>query len=124
MLHMSAVFVSDTLAGRYCCIAVLACQVLSQIPIQDAYNEYYDFVVDICDIGVESFATRAQTLLVDHLREHYGYGIANWCKTFWTEARGRICLAHSRYAGCNNNMGIEVSWRDIKKLLPGSRPYC
>ncbi len=29
-----------------------------------------------------------------------------------------MCLAHSRYAGWNNNMGIEVSWRDIKKLLP------
>ncbi len=90
-------------------------------PNQDADNEYYDFVVDICDIGVESFATRAQTMLVDHLRKHYGDGIANWCKTLWTEARGRMCLAHSRYAGCNNNMGIEVSWRDIKKLLP---PNC
>jgi hypothetical protein len=31
-----------------------------------------------------------------------------------------MCLAHSRYAGCNN-MGIEVSWRDIKKRLP---PNC
>ena len=46
---------------------------------QDAYSEYYDFVVDVCDIGVESFVTRAQTMLVDHLREHYGDGIANWC---------------------------------------------
>ncbi len=35
------------------------------IPNQDAVSEYYDFVVDICDIGVESFATRAQTMLVD-----------------------------------------------------------
>jgi hypothetical protein len=32
-----------------------------------------------------------------------------------------MCLAHSRYAGCNNNMGIDVSWRDINKLLP---PNC
>jgi hypothetical protein len=87
-------------------------------PNQDAYNEYYDFVVDICDIRIESFATSAQTMLVDHLCKHYGDGIANWCKTFWTEARGRMCLAHSRYSGCNNNMGIEVFWRDIKKLLP------
>jgi hypothetical protein len=90
---------------------------VNYFPNQDAYNEYYDFVVDICDIGVESFATRAQTMLVEHLREHYGDGIANWCKKFWTEARGRMCFAHSRYAGCNNNMGIEVSWHDIKKLL-------
>ncbi len=57
----------------------------------------------------------------EHCSKHYGDAIANWCKTFWSEARGRMCLAHSRYAGCNNNMGIIVSWRDIKKLLP---PNC
>ncbi len=34
--------------------------------IEDAYNEYYDFIGDICDIGVESFAARAQTMLVDY----------------------------------------------------------
>jgi hypothetical protein len=82
-------------------------------------------VVNICDImiGVESFATTsAQTMMVDHLREHYGDGIANWCKTFWTEARGRMCLAHNRYAGCNNNMGTKVLWSDIKKLLPQNCP--
>jgi hypothetical protein len=56
-------------------------------PNQNAYSEYYDLVVDICDFGVESFATCAQTMLVDHLREHYGHGIANWCQTFWTEKR-------------------------------------
>ena len=27
-----------------------------------------------------------------------------------------MCLAHSRYAGCNNNMGVEVSWRLIKSI--------
>jgi hypothetical protein len=59
-------------------------------PNQDAYSEYYDFVVDICDIGVESFATRAQTMLVDHLREHYGDGIANWCKTFLDGNTGTV----------------------------------
>ncbi len=95
--------------------------IVKYFPNQDEYNEYNDFVVDICDIGIESFATRAQTMLVDHLSKHYGDAIANWCKTFWSEARGRMCLAHSRYAGCNNNMGTEVSWRDIKKLLP---PNC
>ncbi len=30
-----------------------------------------------------------------------------------------MCLAHSRYGGCNNNMGVEVSWLEIKKLC-----YC
>jgi hypothetical protein len=69
-----------------------------------------------CDIRVDTFATRAQAMLVDHLRAEYRDEIADWCKTLWINARGRMCLAHSRYAGCNNNMGIEVSWRDIKKL--------
>jgi hypothetical protein len=92
-------------------------------PNQDVYSEYYDFVVDICDIWVESFATRAQTrtMLVDHLSEHYGNGIPYRCNTFWTEVRGRMFLVHNRYAGCNNNTEIEVSWRDIKKLPP---PNC
>ena len=44
---------------------------------QDAYSEYYSFVFDKCDIGVVSFAARAQTMLFDHLREHYGNGIAD-----------------------------------------------
>ncbi len=60
--------------------------------------------------------TRAQTMLADHLREHYGIGIAKWCKSFWTEAQGRMCLAHSRYAGCKNNIGIEVSWRTSRSF--------
>ena len=30
-----------------------------------------------------------------------------------------MCLANSRYAGCNNNMGVEVSWRNIKRVCPG-----
>jgi hypothetical protein len=34
-------------------------------PNSAAYDDYYDLAVDICDIGVESFATRAQTMLVD-----------------------------------------------------------
>ncbi len=44
-------FVSDPVAGRYSHV--------KYFPNQDAYSEYYDFVVDICDIGVESLATRA-----------------------------------------------------------------
>jgi hypothetical protein len=55
---------------------------VSRFPNQAAYNEYYDYVVDICDIGVEGFATLAKAMLVDHLRVEYGVGIADWCKTF------------------------------------------
>ena len=72
MLHMSAVFVSDTPARRYRRIAALQYSHVKYFPNQDVYTKYYYFVVDICDIGVESFATRAHTMLVDHLREHYG----------------------------------------------------
>ena len=93
---------------------------LKYFPSVDAYNDYYDIVVDICDIGVESFAVRAQTMLVDYLRTNYGDSVADWCRDFWTAARGRMCLAHSRYGGCNNNMGVEVAWRDIKHLCPAS----
>ena len=64
---------------------------------------------------MEQFATRVQTLLVQYLRARYGDDTANWCETFWTGDRGRYCLVHSRYAGCNNNMGVEVTWRDIKR---------
>ena len=33
---------------------------------------------------------------------------------------GRYCLAHAGYGGSNNNMGIEVDWQDVKKLVPPS----
>ncbi len=50
---------------------------VSRFPNQRAYNEHYDFVVDISDIGVDGFATRAQAMLVDHLRAEYGDEIAD-----------------------------------------------
>ena len=55
-------------------------------------------------------------LLVVYRRETYGDGPADWCEEFWTGDRGRMCLAHARYAGSNNNMGVEVSWRLIKEI--------
>ncbi len=88
-------------------------------PNQDVYYEYYDYGVDLCDLCVESFATHAQTMLVDHLCEHYGDGIANWCRTFWSEARGRKCLAHSLYAGCNN-----TTWESKCHDATSRSSYC
>jgi hypothetical protein len=32
------------------------------------HNEYYNYVVDICDIGVDTFVMQAQVMLVEHLR--------------------------------------------------------
>ncbi len=53
-------------------------------------------------------------MLVQYLRTRYGDDTANWCERFWTGDRSRYCLVHSRYGGCNNNIGVEVTWRDIK----------
>ena len=55
-------------------------------------------------------------MLVEYLRAHHGNGPADWYERYWSGARGRYCLVHSRYAGCNNNMGVEVGWREIKKI--------
>ncbi len=75
--------------------------------------------VDISEIDVNSFATRNQEMLVDYLREKHCGKVADWCRGFWTAERGRMFLAYSRYARCNNNMGVEVSWRQIKRVCPG-----
>ncbi len=44
--------------------------------------DYHDIDVDICDVWVETFATRCQRLLVDYLRSTYGNEVANWCSDF------------------------------------------
>ena len=87
-------------------------------PNRAAYDDYYDIAVDIADIGVLSFAGRAQSMLVEYLATSYGEKVAKWYEEFWTGSRGRMCLAHSGYAGCNNNMGVEASWKNIKGLCP------
>jgi hypothetical protein len=76
-------------------------------------------VVDAGEIGVGQFkfATRVQIMLVEFLLVQYSDATSNWCERlgYWTGDRGRYCLVHSSYAGCNNNMGMQVSWQDIKK---------
>ena len=89
---------------------------VKQFPDVQAYDDYYDIIVDIGEVGVESFADRVQQLLIDYLRETYGDAPADWCREFWTGDRGRMCLSHARYAGSNNNMGVEVSWKLIKEI--------
>ena len=88
-------------------------------PNRATYDDYYDIAVDIGEVGVDSFATLIQEMLVNYIRAKHGDSVADWCRDFWTGERGRMCLAHSRYAGCNNNMGVEVSWRNIKRVCPG-----
>ena len=102
------------------CLAAIAADNYSHLQYfggrRDAYDDYYDIVVDISEVAVPEFATRVQELLVDYLRETYGDGPADWCREFWTGDRGRMCLAHACYAGSNNNMGVEVSWLLIKEI--------
>ena len=93
-----------------------------QFPTRAACDDYYDRVVDIGEVGhpatvgVPEFADRFQGLLVDYILAKYGDKPADWCREFWTGGRGRMTLAHARYAGSNKNMGVEVSWRLIKKV--------
>ena len=61
----------------------------------EAFDDYYDIVIDIGEAAIPEFATRVQELLVDYLREKYGDGPADWCRNFWTGDRGRMCLAHA-----------------------------
>ncbi len=48
------------------------------------YDDYYDIVVDTGEIGVDQFAKRVQSLLVQYLRARYGDDTANWCARSWT----------------------------------------
>jgi hypothetical protein len=41
-------------------------------PNRAAYDDYYYIAVDIGEVGVDSFATRIQEMLVDYLRDKYG----------------------------------------------------
>ncbi len=59
-------------------------------------------------------------MLVDYIRATHGNQPADWARDFWTGERGRYSIAHAKYAGCNNNMGVETLWRLIKKILPKS----
>ena len=70
-------------------------------PNRAVYDDYYDIVVDISEVGVEKFASLVQELLVDYLRTKYGDEVADWYRDYWTGDRGRRCLAHSWYAGRN-----------------------
>ena len=45
---------------------------------------------------------------------------ANWFLVTWTGENGHYSYAHAKYAGSNNNMGIEVDWRDMKGECPSS----
>ncbi len=64
-----------------------------------------------------SFDESAQKFLVDYFCT-VDPGAAEWYSDNWCGERGRYCLCHAGHAGSNFNMGVEVDWRDIKKLCP------
>ena len=45
---------------------------VNQFPSREGYDDYYDRVVDIGEVGVPEFADRVQELLVDYIRAKYG----------------------------------------------------
>ena len=51
---------------------------------RQGYDDFYDILVGIGDIGVLSFAVRAIALLEDYLREMNGDACANWFRDYWT----------------------------------------
>ena len=52
-----------------------------------------------CDIGVESIATWVQEMLIDCFRVTYNNNVVDIVRDFWTDERGRECLAHNCYGG-------------------------
>ncbi len=46
-------------------------------PNRAAYDDYYDIAVDIGEVGVDSFATLNQEMLVDYLRDKHGDSVAD-----------------------------------------------
>ena len=100
---------------------------------REKYDDFYEQVVRVKDIvlfGVFSFADTAQKLLVSYLREDLEQPRAGtWYEDTWTGENGHYSLAHAGYTGSNNNMGIEVDWRDMKHeswpsmwTLPAMKP--
>ena len=85
------------------------------------YDGFYKQAIRVTNISILSFAEHVQSLLVDYIRNVLQQsGAADRFRTWWTGDRGRYCLAHAGYGGSNNNMGVEVDWRDVKKLVPPS----
>ncbi len=84
---------------------------------QATYEEFFGILLRDVGIDVLSFAESVQKLLVDYLRR-VDPPAANLYRDDWCGERGRYCLCHAGHGGSNSNMGVEVGWRNIKKLCP------
>ena len=89
-------------------------------PSRAAYDDFYSIALRVVDIARTPFAEYVQLLLVQYLAAKVSGQTSAWFEQFWTGAKGRYCLCHATHGGTNNNMGIEVDWRDIKKICPSS----
>ena len=84
---------------------------------RELYDHLYTILLRVVKIGVLSFAPVVQEQLVKRLAELDPKASA-WYRDFWTGVRGRYCSCHAGYCGSNNNVGVEVEWRDVKKICP------
>jgi hypothetical protein len=64
-------------------IAAEKYQHLEYFPNRPAYNDSYDIAVDIGEVGVESFSTLVQEIIVEYLRAKYVDKVADRCRDFW-----------------------------------------
>ncbi len=72
-------------------------------------------------MNVLTLAYHVQAQQLDQLRDGLDQPrAAKWFREWWTGLQGSWTLAHAGYAGSNNNMGVKVDWRDIKRLVPPS----
>jgi hypothetical protein len=88
-------------------------------PSRAVYDAFYEIMLRVVNIASKEFAACVQELVVRYLHT-VSEEAANWFEEWWTGARGRYCLCHAMHCGTNNIMGVEVDWRDIKKLYPPS----
>jgi hypothetical protein len=88
------------------------------------YGEFYCKALKVVDVNVLSFASHVQALLVLYLCDRLAQQRQEeWFCKLWTGLTGahwRWTLTHAGYAVSNNNMGVEVNWRDMKTLVPQS----
>jgi hypothetical protein len=87
--------------------------------LREHYDDFYGKVLQVVNVNVLSFAYHVQALLVVfiiHVLERPR--AAEWFREWWTGPRGCWTLAHASHAESNNNMGMEVDWRDMKQLVP------
>ena len=78
------------------------------VDAHEKYDEFYKQAIRVKNIAIHSLAEHVQSLLVDCIHNVLKQPReADWFRT-WTGDRGRYFLAHARYGGSNNDMGVEV----------------